>query len=104
MKQLITVSIVYALPQRQWLQEYRVPRGSSAEDLIQLSSLCKEVDELRGIPVDELTVGIYGEKVDMSRLLEEGDRLEIYRPLQADPKEVRRQLALLGKTMGKKST
>jgi putative ubiquitin-RnfH superfamily antitoxin RatB of RatAB toxin-antitoxin module len=52
--------------------------------------------------VDELNIGIYSRKVDVEHLMEEGDRLEIYRDLTADPKEVRRQLALIGKSMGKK--
>jgi len=49
-----------------------------------------------------LSIGVFSQKVAHDYLLEEGDRLEIYRPLTADPKEVRRQLALIGKTMKKK--
>ena len=44
---------------------------------------------------------MYADKIEPDYLLEQGDRVEIYRPLLADPKEVRRQLALVGKTMGK---
>lgn len=46
-------------------------------------------------------VGIYGREVARSRVLRPGDRLEIYRPLAADPKETRRRLAREGRTMGR---
>jgi putative ubiquitin-RnfH superfamily antitoxin RatB of RatAB toxin-antitoxin module len=45
--------------------------------------------------VDPAAVGIFGRKVSLERVLENGDRVEIYRPLIADPKEVRRQRASL---------
>jgi len=61
-----------------------------------------EIPALEAQSISELTIGVYADKIELDYLLEEGDRVEIYRPLTADPKEVRRQLALLGKTMGKK--
>ena len=98
----ISVSVVYATREKQWLVETVVPRGTSAVELVEQSGLLKDVPELEGGDVSALTLGIYSEQVPHDHLLEEGDRVEIYRPLTADPKEVRRQLALLGKTMGKK--
>ena len=98
----ITVSIVYASTETQWLKELRVMRGTSAKELIGQSGFLAEIADLHCSVVDELNIGIYSQKVDMEHLMEEGDRLEIYRDLTADPKEVRRQLALIGKSMGKK--
>ena len=98
----INVSVVYATPQKQWLEERQVPRGTNAKELILMSQLLDKVDALRGESIDALNLGVYSQKVASDYLLEEGDRLEIYRELTADPKEVRRQLAKLGKTMGSK--
>lgn len=94
----INVSIVYATPHKQWLHETRVARGTNAMDLVELSGVLAVFPEL---DKPNLNLGVYAQKVEHDYLLEEGDRVEIYRPLTADPKEVRRQLALLGKTMGK---
>ena len=99
----IKVSIVYATPEKQWLNEFHVQRGTSAQDLIEKSNILNKIDSLNGTDINALMLGIFAEKVSLDYLLEEGDRLEIYRPLTADPKEVRRQLALLGKTIGGKN-
>ncbi|MFT4630713.1 MAG: putative ubiquitin-RnfH superfamily antitoxin RatB of RatAB toxin-antitoxin module [Dinoroseobacter sp.] len=98
----ITVSIVYASTEKQWLKELRVMRGTSAKELIDQSGFLTQITDLHDCVVDELNIGIYAQKVDIEHLMEEGDRLEIYRDLTADPKEVRRKLALMGKSMGKK--
>lgn len=101
MDHTVSVSIVYALPEQQWLKKLTVPRGTNASELLELSGLRDVCDRLKNVNTQELQLGIYAEKVSDDYLLQEGDRLEIYRPLSADPKEVRRQLALIGKTMGK---
>jgi putative ubiquitin-RnfH superfamily antitoxin RatB of RatAB toxin-antitoxin module len=98
----ITVSIVYASTEKQWLKELRVMRGTSAKELIGQSGFLTQIADFHDSVVDELNIGIYSQKIDVEHLMEEGDRLEIYRDLTADPKEVRRQLALIGKSMGKK--
>lgn len=97
----INVSIAYATKEKQWLYEAFVARGTSAQELIEMSGFCAQIDALKDKEIDSLSIGVYAEKIDLDYLLEEGDRVEIYRPLTADPKEVRRQLALMGKTMGK---
>ncbi|NND82815.1 MAG: RnfH family protein [Gammaproteobacteria bacterium] len=99
----IDVSVVYAEREQQWLKELVVARGTSAMELVQQSKLLEEVEALQGQAPEELSLGVFSQKVEHDYLLLEGDRVEIYRPLQADPKEVRRQLALIGKTMGKAS-
>jgi len=98
----ISVSLVYALTDKQYFYETSLPRGSSAEELINLSSFMSEIPELSDADPSDLTLGVFAQKIESDYLLEEGDRVEIYRSLTADPKEVRRQLALLGKTIGKK--
>lgn len=98
----ISVSIVYATAQKQWLKELHVPRGTSAKELIDQSGFLAEIVDLQDSVAEDLNIGIYSQKASMEHLLEEGDRLEIYRALTADPKEVRRQLALLGKSIGNK--
>jgi len=79
-------------------------RGASVIDLIKESGLLSDVADLKSSSIENLSVGIYAKKVSLDTLLEEGDRVEIYRPLTADPKEVRRQLALIGKSMGKRNS
>ncbi len=96
----INVSLVYALPDRQWLYETKLARGCSATDLLEKSNFLNDIAELQGRLSGDLQMGVYAQRIDPDYLLEEGDRVEIYRPLTADPKEVRRQLALIGKTMG----
>lgn len=99
----ISVSISYATPDFQWLKETSVARGTNAGELIELSGYLNNIEELRGADMVQLRIGVYAQRVELDYLLQEGDRLEIYRSLKADPKAVRRQLALLGKTMGKNS-
>jgi len=99
----INVSIAYAAATEQWQESFTVMRGTSAQELLELSGFMTKIDKLKGVTADQLKLGVFAQAVEPDHLLQEGDRLEIYRPLRADPKEVRRQLALLGKTMGKSS-
>lgn len=87
---MITVEIVYAAPQRQAL--YRVEMG--AERTVRAAIEASGV--LNDFPDIELTrnrVGIFSRLVPLDTPLRDGDRVEIYRPLQADPKEARRRRA-----------
>jgi putative ubiquitin-RnfH superfamily antitoxin RatB of RatAB toxin-antitoxin module len=86
----ITVSVVYALPDRATEIELRLPPGATVADALERSGLAglhPEVDTLR------CPVGIFGRRVQRQRLLAEGDRVEVYRPLVAQPKDARRQRA-----------
>ena len=98
----INVSLVYASSSQQWFFEQRVARGTSAQELIEMSGFSNDINELSSRTISEYDIGIFSQKISLDTLLEEGDRVEIYRALTADPKEVRRQLALMGKTMGNK--
>lgn len=97
----IKVEVAYALPDRQELLALSVPVGTTVEAAIRLSGLLEQYPDidLGG----ENKVGIFGKLCKLDQVMQDGDRAEVYRPLIADPKEVRRRLAAEGKTMGKKS-
>ena len=84
----IVVEIVYALPDRQVLRRILLRDGSTVEDAIRVSGLRGAFPEM-----DTTRVGIHGEPVPLTTVLRDRDRVEIYRPLRADPKEVRRTRA-----------
>jgi uncharacterized protein len=86
----IAVEVVYALPERFWRVALRVPPGCSVGEAIERSGLRAALPELR---VDDAHVGIFSRPATLATALRDGDRIEIYRPLQCDPKEVRRQRA-----------
>lgn len=86
----IRVEVVYALPERQYVRQVKLAAGSSVEQAILASGLL----ELRNdIDLASNKVGIYSRPAKLNDVLNEGDRVEIYRPLIADPKELRRQRA-----------
>jgi len=86
----IRVEVVYALPERQYVRQVKLAAGSNVEQAILASGLL----ELRNdIDLASNKVGIYSRPAKLSDVLNDGDRVEIYRPLIADPKELRRQRA-----------
>ena len=87
----ITVEVVLAMPERQALVQLEVAPGTTLVGAIKLSGL---TEKFEGFELDLNRVGIFGHKQNPEKILREGDRVEIYRPLVADPKEVRRQRAL----------
>lgn len=95
---LLHIEVAYATVQRQWLLACVVPEGASVSDALRLSGLAEQVP---GLDLDSSPVGIFGKRVSdpQSRKVEEGDRLEVYRPLLADPLEVRRQRAAKAKAL-----
>jgi putative ubiquitin-RnfH superfamily antitoxin RatB of RatAB toxin-antitoxin module len=90
-QQDIRVEVVLAMPERQELVALEVPAGTTLGDAIMLSGL---PEQFEGFELDLAKVGIFGQKAGPEQVLRDGDRVEIYRPLIADPKEVRRQRAL----------
>jgi len=86
----VTVEVVYALPEKQYLRQVKLAEGSSVEQAIRASGLL----ELRhDIDLTQNKIGIYSRPVKLQDEVNDGDRVEIYRPLIADPKELRRQRA-----------
>ncbi|MCG8710560.1 RnfH family protein [Brenneria sp. 4F2] len=86
----IRVGVVYALSARQYLRSVTLTEGSTVEQAIVASGL---LELRRDIDLRSNKVGIYSKAVKLTDTLNDGDRVEIYRPLIADPKELRRQRA-----------
>lgn len=86
----IRVQVCYARPDRQLLVELDVPSGTSLEQAVGLSGILREAPE---IALDRCRVGIHGKLKSLDTVLRDRDRVEIYRPLIADPKEARRKRA-----------
>jgi putative ubiquitin-RnfH superfamily antitoxin RatB of RatAB toxin-antitoxin module len=84
----ITIEVVYALPERQTLIALPVARGTTAGEAIALSGVSSLHPELQG---REPPIGIFGRLVGHEHVLDDGDRIEIYRPLVADPKASRNE-------------
>ena len=97
LKSVVEIEVVFALPGRQSLLSVSVPAGSSVATVITASGIEALYPDDN---LNQLTVGVWGHIVDRDRVVEPGDRIEVYRALQLDPREARRQLALVGRTMG----
>ncbi|MDX7999336.1 RnfH family protein [Xenorhabdus sp. Reich] len=86
----INIEVVYALPERQYLYNVKLPQGATVEQAIAESGLLTLRND---IDLTKNKIGIYSRPAKLTDVLEEGDRVEIYRPLVADPKEMRRKRA-----------
>jgi putative ubiquitin-RnfH superfamily antitoxin RatB of RatAB toxin-antitoxin module len=83
----ISVEVVYALPGRQTVITLTIPPNASVSDAIRASGIAIKHPE---IDADAGAVGIFGKQVSLDTQPLAGDRIEIYRPLEADPKQSRR--------------
>lgn len=92
MAETIEIEVVYATRDKQELEALRVPAGTTALEAIAISGLRRAFPDM---VVDGNALGVFSRKVAPDYVMQPGDRLEIYRPLKADPKEVRRQRAKL---------
>lgn len=91
----LEVTIVLAEPARQRVVALQVPAGTTAWQAVSRSGLLEGRDDLED---SRLAVAVWGRQVARERRLAEGDRVEILRPLQQDPKDRRRRLARRGNT------
>ncbi len=96
--EMIAVEVAYALPERQTLLRIEVPAGTTAMRAIERSGIGDLYPEL---DLANSKLGIFAKVVPPDRVLRAGDRVEIYRPLIADPKVVRHQRAEEGKRLKK---
>jgi len=99
MSAMIQVEVVYALPQRQEVVTVKLPEGASARQAVEASGLLEKYPDIELDRRNKL--GIYAKLVKADAELRDRDRVEIYRPLIADPKAVRKKRADEGKVMKK---
>ena len=97
-EQQLQIEVVWAQRERQTVVALAVPPGTTAGAAVERSGIRARHPE---IP-PHAPLGIHGRVVAAGRELADGDRVEIYRPLPADPKETRRRLAREGRTMGRR--
>lgn len=86
----IRVEVVYAQPQRAWRKSLQLAAGSTAIEAFEASGLRAQVAELESVEPD---LGVFAHPCAHDRVLQDGDRLEVYRPLLIDPMEARRRRA-----------
>ena len=91
------IEICYALPDRQELVSVELAEGSTAIQAVEASGLLQKYPDIE--PGGRNKLGVFAKLVKADTTLRDRDRVEIYRPLIADPKEVRRQKAAEGKVM-----
>ena len=94
----IKVEVLYALPHEQTLLNVEVPQGTALSDALKISGILDKYPEI-DLAVNKL--GIFGKLSKPDVVLRDRDRVEIYRPLIADPKEVRKKRTEEGKAMKK---
>ena len=93
------VEVAYALPDKQSLVSLEVEKGTTLKEAIEASGI---LDSFEQIDLNKDRVGIFSKFATLDTVLREKDRVEIYRPLIADPKKVRKERALEGKAMRSK--
>lgn len=96
----LRVEVCYALPEEQTLLELMVDKDATVEAVIHQSGVMELHPE---IDLSKNKVGIFSKLTTLDATLHDGDRIEIYRPLLIDPKEVRKQRALKAKQDAEKN-
>jgi putative ubiquitin-RnfH superfamily antitoxin RatB of RatAB toxin-antitoxin module len=94
--EFIEIEAAYARPDRQRIVTLRIPVGLSVRQALVQSGLGDEFPE---IDILHCPVGIFGREITDDYVIQTGDRLEIYRPLEHDPRNARRERAARGQTM-----
>lgn len=92
----IVAEIVIALADVQKIVTVTLEPGTSVRDALKQSGISNQFPD-QGL--EQLPIGIWGKLVSGDQIVKNGDRIELYRPLQIDPKEARRRLAESGRTM-----
>jgi putative ubiquitin-RnfH superfamily antitoxin RatB of RatAB toxin-antitoxin module len=95
---IINVEVVYALPEEQTLFSVQAPAEATTRDVIIQSGVLDLHPEL---DLNTMDIGIFGKLTSLKQKVRDRDRIEIYRPLIADPKEVRKKRAAEGKRLKK---
>lgn len=84
----ISIEVAYATAEKQWVLPLEVSLGTTIDLAIKQSGILTKCTELN---LTELRAGVFGEVRRLSDVIKKGDRIEIYRELICDPKEVRRE-------------
>jgi len=90
MAEMLAISVCYASDRHEWLRALQVEAGTTIGEAIERSGV---LEAFPGINLTTQAVGIYAKKKTLDTVLRERDRIEIYRPLVADPKDSRRRRA-----------
>jgi len=98
MAEMINVEVCYALAEKQSLVSVKLPQGATLQQALDASGLLVKHPE---IDLKKNKFGVFAKLSKLDSVLRDRDRVEIYRPLIADPKEVRKQRAAEGKVMKK---
>ncbi|MDR3323831.1 MAG: RnfH family protein [Zoogloeaceae bacterium] len=98
MSNTIHIEVIYALPEKQALVALKLPTGSPVQTALEASGFLQKYPD---IDLQKNRFGIFSKLVKLDAPLRDRDRVEIYRPLIADPKEVRKRRAAEGKGMKK---
>ncbi|UQB41618.1 RnfH family protein [Thiomicrospira microaerophila] len=83
---LISIEVAYGLPEQQFLYQLQLPYGVTAKQAVESSPLLNDQPDL---VIEQ--VGVFSRPVNLNYLVRDGDRIEVYRPLKADPRERRRK-------------
>ncbi|MCU7554409.1 RnfH family protein [Alteromonas sp. ASW11-19] len=95
---MLSIEVAYALPTKQSIIELAVQSGTTVEEAIEASNILTLYPD---IDLSASKVGIWSRVVKLKDEVKDGDRIEIYRPLIADPKEVRKRRAEKAKEEGR---
>lgn len=98
MADMLNIEVCYALPEKQLLIKVKLPEGSTLQQALEASGVLTKHPE---IDLKKNKFGVFAKLSKLDTVLRDKDRVEIYRPLIADPKEVRKQRAAEGKVMKK---
>ncbi|MCL9783958.1 RnfH family protein [Vibrio sp. S4M6] len=96
--QMIHVEVVYALPHEQRVLNLAVSSEMTVKEIIEHSGVLEQYPQ---IDLDKNKVGVFSRNISLDATVNDKDRIEIYRPLLADPKEIRRKRAEQAKEVGK---
>ncbi|QAU23336.1 RnfH family protein [Dyella sp. M7H15-1] len=84
----VAVEVVWATAERQILRRLSLPAGSTVIQAVEQSGILQELSE---VELDPSRLGIFSRRTAPEHVLQDGDRVEIYRPLTLDPKDARRR-------------
>ena len=94
--EMMRIEVAYAKPERQLILVLEAEPGITAKEAVMRSGI---LDEFPEIDIETVKLGIFGKAAPASTVLKQMDRVEIYRPLIADPKEARKKRAAEGKQL-----